>query len=119
MNIDQAWLSDEAMAQISYGPVDPQMRASIWRGRYVDDCPSECYRGAATMLSLLVEEMDQSLNASSLPADNNVRVGAFLTLANIASYAQTEPNINLLYPFLQAELICTAQFFFQNRQKGI
>jgi hypothetical protein len=132
MNIDHAWLNDDQLTRISQRDIDQDTRAGVWRSRYVEDCPSECYRGSATVLSIVVEgmrqgleanhmsnEVDHGLKTSGLPEKDERTVGAFLANLNVTTYVEKAPSRQFLAQVLEAELICTAQFFLENRRKGL
>jgi len=122
-----AWLDDGALSGIARQAVaDP----SIWAQRYDPTCPSEFYRGYATLLirvrdafrsnpnlatlRQLIDAFDTAIK--NLPADER-RNGASFALMNVASYAQrgTAPQISAT---LAAELTCIAHCFARNKAGG-
>jgi hypothetical protein len=133
MNIEQAWLPDSRLAAISRRPLALQAR-SRWQSRYVPSCPSECYRGAATVMTLiidglrrgqrmddLVDEIDRSLQAAN-PANgswNDRNVGAGIANTNAYTYGHSGYGMDMVLMAMEAELICTAGFYFINKERGI
>ncbi len=110
-------------------------RRNSWRGgRRASDMVAKDLQGAAGAATVLwrlvdgmlkgasitrsLDDVDQSLRASKLPADHDLSTGAFIALTNASTYAQKMPDIHQLHRILEAELICTAQFYLQNRQSG-
>jgi hypothetical protein len=92
-----AWLDDVTLSNLAaQGAVNP----SLWAARYDPTCPSEFYRGYATLvarvgealrgsatsvaLARLIDEFHQAIQ--TLPADER-RNGANFALTNVASYA--------------------------------
>jgi hypothetical protein len=123
-----AWLDDGTLSRLaSQGVCDP----SIWEQRYDPTCPSEFYRGCATLLTRIgdtfrananVAALGQQIDAfdqviKALPA-NEQRNGASFALMNVASYAQrgTVPQISAT---LAGELTCIARCFLQNQASGL
>ena len=122
------WLDDGTLSRIAnQGACD----RSIWEQRYDATCPSEFYRGYATLLAQIshafrsqsnipalyqmVDAFDAAIRA--LPP-NERRNGASFALTNVAAYAQrgTVPQISAT---LSAELVCIARCFMQNQARGI
>jgi hypothetical protein len=66
MNIDEAWLSDSLLTVLSREQMDDESRAGVRRARYVPGCPSKCYRGMATVLSIVVDGMRQGLSVDQV-----------------------------------------------------
>ncbi len=126
-NIIGAWLGDGTLSRLSQGVVDP----SMWEQRYDPTCPSEFYRGYATLLARigdafqfnanlpalrqLIEAFDQAIKA--LPVDER-RNGASFALMNVASYAEvgTAPQISAT---LASELACIARCFAHSQANGL
>jgi len=117
-------LDDRTLSQLaSQGVADP----SMWAERYDPTCPSEFYRGYATLLARIGDAFQTNANLAALrqlidafdlaikdlPA-NERRNGANFALMNIDSYAQqgTVPQISAT---LAAELTCIAHCFVHNR----
>jgi len=126
-NILGAWLGDGALSQLaSQGVVDPLM----WAQRYDPTCPSEFYRGYATLLVRMGDAFRLNANLAALrqlinvfdpaikalPADER-RNGASFALMNVASYAQagTAPQISVT---LATELTCIARCFVHSQANG-
>jgi hypothetical protein len=126
--VNIAWLDDQVLALYAQaGSADP----AIWAQRYDPSCPSDFYRGYATILLRVrnefhsnpnlgalrrqIDAYDQAIQA--LPADER-RNGASFALMNIASYAQggTPEQISAT---LAPELICIAGCFGRNRAAGL
>ncbi len=127
-NVLGAWLDDSTLSRLaSEGVINP----SIWAQRYDPTCPSEFYRGYATLLVRIADAfrsnanlaaLDQLINAfdlaiKALPADER-RNGANFALMNVASYALmgTAPQIRAT---LAAELVCIARCFVHNQARGL
>jgi hypothetical protein len=127
-NIMAAWLDDGTLTRLAgQGVAAP----SMWARRYDPTCPSEFYRGYATLLirvgdafrskanltalRQLIDAFDLAIKA--LPA-NEQRNGASFGLMNVASYAQagTVPQISAT---LAAELTCIARCFVHNQARGL
>jgi hypothetical protein len=127
-NLLVAWLDDGTLSRLArQGAADP----SMWAQRYDPTCPSEFYRGYATLLARigdafrsnpnlaalgrLIDAFDLAIKA--LPPDER-RNGANFALMNVASYAQvgTVPQISAT---LASELTCIARCFGQNRARGL
>lgn len=127
-NVLGAWMDDGTLSRLaSQGVADP----SMWAQRYDPTCPSEFYRGYATLmvrigdalrsnanlavLGQLIDAFDLAIKA--LPADER-RNGANFALMNVASYAQmgTAPQIRAT---LAAELVCIARCFVHNQARGL
>jgi hypothetical protein len=123
-----AWLNDGALSHLaSQGVADP----SMWAQRYDPTCPSEFYRGYATLLARIGEAFRSNANLAALgrlidafdlavkalPA-NEQRNGASFALMNVANYARagTAPQISAT---LAAELTCIAHCFVHNRARGL
>jgi hypothetical protein len=123
-----SWLDDGTRSRIaSQGVSDP----SIWAQRYDATCPSEFYRGYATLLAQigyvfrsnsnpaaihqLIDAFDLAIKA--LPADER-RNGASFALMNVAGYAQvgTVPQVSAT---LTAELVCIARCFAHNQARRL
>jgi hypothetical protein len=123
-----AWLGDTTLSQLaSQGVCDP----STWAQRYDPACPSEFYRGYATLLNRiggafrtdanlaalrqLIDAFDPVIKA--LPADER-RNGASFALMNVASYAErgTVPQISAT---IAGELTCIARCFVQNQARRL
>lgn len=121
-----SWLDDDTLAHFATdGVSDP----SLWQARYDPGCPSEFYRGYATMLSYvaavlrmnahsLVNQID-ALNATiqQLPADER-RNGANFALMNVATYTQSG-TLPQIAQTVDAELVCIARCFLQNQSRGL
>lgn len=122
------WLDDGTLSRIaSRGVADP----SIWAQRYDATCPSEFYRGYASLLQQIGKALKPSSNLATLrqlievsdleikglPADER-RNGASFALMNIAAYAQagTVPQVSAT---VAAELECIARCFVHNRARRI
>jgi hypothetical protein len=122
------WLDDSTLSRLaSHGDADP----SIWAERYDPMCPSEFYRGYATLLARIGDAFRSNANSAALrhlidsfdltikalPADER-RNGAAFALMNVASYAQagTAPQISAT---LTAELTCIAHCFVHNQARGL
>jgi hypothetical protein len=127
VNPFDSWLDDGALSHFAgQGPRDP----SLWAQRYDATCPSEFYRGYATLLlrfneafppradmsalAALVEAFDSAIQG--LPADER-RNGASFALMNVASYAQMG-TVQQVAATLIRELPCIAQCFVENRARG-
>jgi hypothetical protein len=126
-NIMDDWLEDGTLSRLA----SREVASSIWAQRYDPTCPSEFYRGYATLLvrigdafrsnanlavlGHLIDHFDLAIKA--LPA-NEQRNGASVALMNVASYAQvgTVPQISAT---LAAEIACIARCFVQNRARGL
>ncbi len=126
-NIIGAWLGDGTLSRLSQGVVDP----SMWEQRYDPTCPSEFYRGYATLLARigdafrfnanlpalrqLIEAFDTAIKA--LPVDER-RNGASFALMNVASYAEvgTAPQVSAT---LASELTCIARCFAHSQANGL
>lgn len=132
MNIDQSWLKNNQLASLGARPLPEELRRAVWRSKYVPTCPSECYRGSATVLytflnglqqgagvNATLDEIDRSLRSSKLPIDDNLSVGAFIALMSSTRSAENAPNLAFLIQCLDMELTCIAQFFFENVRRGI
>src|SRR5436190_225337 len=99
--------------------------------RYDATCPSEFYRGYATVLvqvkdalpkiaglmalRQLVDQMDATIR--SLPGDER-RSGASFALTNVASYVQSGSQQQVAAT-LSAEVVCIANCFYRNRTLGL
>ena len=122
------WLDDETLSRLaSRGVAD----RSIWAQRYDPTCPSEFYRGYATLLVRVsdasrsnrsvaaVRQLIDALDVviKGLPGDER-RNGASFALMNVASYAHvgTVPQISAT---VAAELTCIAHCFIQNQARGL
>lgn len=122
------WLGESTLSRIaSQGNSDP----SIWAQRYDATCPSEFYRGYASLLTQIGEALKPSsspatlhhlievfdLEIRGLPADER-RNGANFALMNVAAYAQagTVPQVSAT---VAAELVCIARCFVHNQARGI
>jgi hypothetical protein len=122
------WLDDRTLSSIAGQEV---LNPSIWEQRYDATCPSEFYRGYATLLA----HISDALRADSNPAvlhqlidafdlaikalpTNERRNGANFALMNVAAYAQhgTVPQVSAT---LTAELASIARCFFQNQARGL
>jgi hypothetical protein len=128
VNVRISWLDDDELLSISKRGVP---KASIMAERCDATCPSEFYRGYATILgqigdlfrtissrtalSQLIDEFD--LTVKSLPADERQN-GASFALMNLASYAQagTVPEVSTT---VAAEIVCIAHCFFRNQARGL
>ena len=122
------WLDDISLSQIAnQGTSDP----SIWAERYDASCPSEFYRGYASLLAKVNNEFNSNPDISglrhlveaihpviqALPMDER-RNGANFALINVAGYAQAG-SVQQISATLNAELICIARCFLQNQSHGI
>jgi hypothetical protein len=122
-----SWLDDGALSRFAnQESPDP----SQWSQRYDPTCPSEFYRGYATLiyrfnqafppradksaLAALVDALDLAIQA--LPADER-RNGASFALTNIASYVQMG-TVQQVVMTVCRELSCIAQCFVENRARG-
>jgi hypothetical protein len=121
------WLDDATLSRLA----NQVCSQSIWAQRYDPTCPSEFYRGYATLLvrigdalrlnpsvaalGQLIDAFDLAIKA--LPADER-RNGANFALVNVASYAQagTVPQVSAT---LAAELPCIARCFVHNQRQGL
>jgi hypothetical protein len=122
------WLDDAALSQqADHGAADP----SMWGERYDPACPSEFYRGYATLLvrisdacghdtdpaalGRLIDAFNREIKA--LPADE-LRNGAGFALMNVASHAEggTMPQMKAT---LAAEVPCIARCFVHNHSRGL
>lgn len=127
-NLLVAWLDDGTLSRLaSQGVCDP----SIWTQRYDPTCPSEFYRGYATLLVRIGDAFRSNANLAalgqlidafdlaikSLPADER-RNGANFALTNVAGYAEvgTVPQISAT---LASELACIARCFAHNQARGL
>lgn len=127
-NLLVAWLDDGTLSRLADPwAFDPVM----WGQRHDPTCPSEFYRGYATLLvrfgdafrsnpnlvalGRLVDAFDVSVKA--LPADER-RNGASFALMNVAGYARagTAPQVSAT---LSAELGCIARCFLYNRAQRL
>jgi hypothetical protein len=123
-----SWLDDAQLLSLAnQGPPSPQCMAT----RYDPTCPSEFYRGYASLLSqvnaalrtvsgplalrLLIDNLDAAIKA--LPA-GELQNGASFALMNVASYEQsgTLPQVTAT---VATELVCIAHCFFQNQARGL
>jgi hypothetical protein len=127
-NIMDAWLDDGTLSRLaSRGVADP----SMWAERYDPTCPSEFYRGYATLLVRIGDAFRSNANLAALGqlidafdlaikalSANERRNGASFALMNVASYAQvrTVPQISAT---LAVELTCIAHCFVHNRGRGL
>jgi hypothetical protein len=128
MNPLLPWLEDAALVYLSTeGAVNP----SIWALRYDATCPSEFYRGYATLLvrianALLAHASMQALGqyinayhqeAQTLLADQR-RSGVDFALTNVACYAEngTMAQIGMT---LGDEIVVIANCFLQNQAAGL
>jgi hypothetical protein len=121
------WLDDRTLLQLGQGAPDPSVMAQ----RYDPTCPSEFYRGYATLLIRVRDAFRSNANLSALrhsidafdvlikalPADER-RNGASFALMNVAAYAQngTAPQISAT---LTVELPCIAHCFNKNKARGL
>jgi hypothetical protein len=121
------WLDDATLSRFA----NRGCAQSIWAQRYDPTCPSEFYRGYATLLvrigdafrlnpslaalGRLIDAFDLAIKA--LPADER-RNGANFALVNVASYARagTAPQVSAT---LAAELPCIARCFVHNQAQGL
>ena len=128
VNVPISWLDDGILLSIAKCEAP---NSSIMAQRYDATCPSEFYRGYATILAQigdafrtisspttlcqLIDEFDLAIKA--LPADER-RNGANFALMNVASYAQagTGPQVSAT---VVAELVCIAHCFFHNQANGL
>jgi hypothetical protein len=127
-NLLAALFDDMTLTQIAAGSrPDPAM----WSQRYDPFCPSEFYRGYATLLARIgdafrrapyleamrsqVEFFDVAVR--TLP-EGERRNGASFALANVGGYTQvgTPPQI---VATLEVELVCIANCFLENKGKGL
>ena len=128
INLQNKWLDDDQLRQLAKQGIPV---ASITAHRYDAMCPSEFYRGYATLLFLingairkvsgqkalivLIDEFDSAIKV--LP-DDEQRNGASLALTNVASYARagTVPQVA---GTVAAELVCIAHCFVKNQARGL
>ena len=127
-NILLPWLDDATLSSLaSQGAADP----SMWAQRYDPMCPSEFYRGYATLLVRISDAFRSSANRAAIgqlinafdlaikavPADER-RNGANMALTNVASYAQvgTVPQISAT---LASERTCIAHCFVHNQARRL
>lgn len=126
-----AWLDDATLTHLAGRVVDEGTMAAMWAQRYDPTCPSEFYRGYATLLLRIgdafrsnatvtalrqfVDAFDRDLKV--LPDDER-RNGAAFALMNVASYAQvgTSPQIAAT---LASETTCIARCFIHSRANGL
>ena len=122
-----SWLDDASLSRLAQGVSDP----SMWAERYDPMCPSEFYRGYATLLAQIGEAFrsNPSLAAlgqqidgfdvaiKALPADERQK-GASYALMNIHGYAQAG-TATQVSSTLGAELVCIARCFVQNRARRL
>lgn len=122
------WLDDSGLLRLAnQGVADP----SMWAQRYDPTCPSEFYRGYATLLfrigdvfqssaslaalGQLIDAFDLAIKA--LPADER-RNGADFALMNVASYAQVG-TVSQISATLAAEFTCIARCFVHNQARRL
>jgi hypothetical protein len=127
-NILLPWLDNSTLSRLaSQGVADP----SFWAQRYDPICPSEFYRGYATILLRSSDALRSNANLATfghlidtfdlaiknLPADER-RNGANFALMNVAAYAQVGmiPQISAT---LASELACIAHCFARNQALGL
>ncbi|MCM1983753.1 hypothetical protein [Lyngbya confervoides] len=123
-----AWLENSMLSRIANeGVSDP----SMWGQRYDPLCPSEFYRGYATLLAQVDRELRSNPNLAALrqlidaldlaikamPADER-RNGANFALCNVAAYAE-KGTIAQIRATLTAELVCIARCFVHNQARGL
>jgi len=123
-----SWLDDASLSRLaSEGVSDP----SIWAERYDPACPSEFYRGYATLLAQIGEAFRSNaslaalgqqidgfdLAIKALPVDER-RNGASYALVNASGYAQAG-TVAQISATLVAELVCIARCFVQNRARQL
>ncbi len=123
-----SWLDDGRLLQIAnQGPPD----SSIMAQRDEATCPSEFYRGYATILQQvgdairtisrsttidqLIDEFDDAIKA--LPTSER-RNGASFALMNVASYAQAG-TVRQVSATVASELVCIAHCFLRNQARGL
>lgn len=122
------WLDDNRLLRLAnQGVADP----SMWAQRYDPTCPSEFYRGYATLLFRIGDAFQSSASLAALgqlidafdlviktiPADQR-RNGADFALMNVASYAQVG-TVSQISVTLVAELTCIARCFVHNQASGL
>jgi len=122
------WLHDNELVRLAkQGLAD----GAMWAQRYDPTCPSEFYRGYATLLvrigaafrsnanlsalKRLIETFD--IEVQALPADER-RNGASFALTNVASYAQVG-TVRQISATLDIETRCIAHCFVQNLARGL
>jgi hypothetical protein len=122
------WYGDNDIALfVGRGAASP----AIWAQRYDPSCPSEFYRGYLSLLGWIssalrrnptlpslrksIDDFDVAIKA--LPA-NECRNGASFALVNVAQYADAG-TIPLILTTLDAEIVCIAHCFIQNRKRGL
>jgi len=122
------WLDDPTLSRIASREVsDP----SMWAQRYDATCPSEFYRGYATLLAKIGEALKPSsspailhqlidafdLEVKGLSADER-RNGANFALVNVAAYAQAGTVLQVSAT-VAVELVCIARCFVRNQARGL
>ncbi|MET0987703.1 MAG: hypothetical protein ABW034_20090 [Steroidobacteraceae bacterium] len=122
------WLDDSALSRLANFGVSDR---SMWDKRYEPNCPSEFYRGYATLLMRIGDQFHANANLTvlgqlvdafgtdirALPA-GELRKGASLALANVAGYAE-EGTVQQISATLNVEVVCVARCFVHNQAKGI
>ncbi len=118
------WYGDNDIALFAgQGAASP----AIWAQRHDPSCPSEFYRGYLSLLGWIsnalrrnptlpsLRESIEAFNAAvkALPADER-RNGASFVLMNVAYYAEAG-TIPQILATLDAEIVCIAHCFIQNR----
>jgi hypothetical protein len=123
-----SWLNDASLSRLaSQGVSDP----SIWEQRYDAACPSEFYRGYATVLAqvgeafrlnaspaALGQQIDGFDSAIKRLPDDERRNGASVALKNVYGYAEAGTAAQISAT-LVAELVCIARCFVQNRARRL
>ena len=122
------WLDDRTLSSIAnQGACD----RSLFEQRYDATCPSEFYRGYATLLTQIGDAFGSNSNLAilhelvdafdpaimALPADE-LRNGASFALVNVAAYAQAGTAAQVSAT-LAAEIVCIAHCFVQNQAAGL
>ena len=138
MNVDEYWLNDESLAEISRRVPSTdwgrQWLRDLWPKMHPVLMPSELYRGYAMALSILcahmrpgirlseigriIDSVDQAAQtATSLPVGAEQTEGFALAIANAASRTQSGavPADQLVAAF-ESELIYVARLFAEARR---
>jgi hypothetical protein len=121
------WYGDHDISRFAgQGAASP----AIWSQRYDPSCPSEFYRGYLSLLGWVGNALRRNPTPASLhksigafdatvkalPADER-RNGASFALMNVAAY--TKGTIPQVLATLDAEIVCIAHCFIQNRKRGL
>lgn len=137
MGIDQYWLSEVRLQQLSRQMPSTSWGISLmrdaWPRVYTHLLSSDTYRGCTAALSLLcaevrsetplfrvvqvIEAADQSLKQSSMfPPGSDASGGAGLVLTNAWQRSQSGLNSAQLAAAFESELIYASQLFMQAQQ---